>query len=111
MKYYITTAIINKVMEETSVYQMIIMVQKEVGDRFKAKVNTKEYNSLSIFLQYYFNIEKVTNVSKNSFIPKPKVDSVVIKFTRKENLLKLKNSDMFFKFVRDAFRQKRKNLI
>ena len=110
LPYYITTAIINKIMEETSVYQMIIMVQKEVGDRFKAKVNTKEYNSLSIFLQYYFNIEKVTNVSKNSFIPKPKVDSVVIKFTRKETLLKLKNTDMFFKFVRDAFRQKRKNL-
>ena len=86
------------------------MVQKEVGDRFKAKPGTKDYNSLSVFLQYYFDIEKVVLVNKNSFIPRPKVDSIVVKFTRKKELLYVKDEEMFFKFVRDSFKQKRKNL-
>lgn len=59
LPYYITTSIINKVMSELDVYEMIVMVQKEVGDRFKAKPGSKDYNSLSVFLQYYYDIEKV----------------------------------------------------
>lgn len=110
LPYYITTPIITKVMEETEIDEMIIMVQKEVGERFKANPNTKEYNSLSVYLQYYFDIEKVTLVSKNCFVPRPKVDSIVIKFTRKKDKIKLKNEDVFFKLVKDAFKQKRKNL-
>ncbi len=110
MPYYITTPIITKVMEEELVYEMIIMVQKEVGDRFKASPNTKEYNSLSIFLQYYFDISKVTLVSRNSFVPKPNVDSIVVKFVKKDKLLEVNDIELFFKFVRDSFTQKRKNL-
>ena len=99
-----------KVISETSVDEMIVMVQKEVGIRFMAKPNSKNYNSLSVFLQYYFDVSKVTLVSKNSFFPKPNVDSVVIKFSRKSELLKVNDLDFFFRFVRDAFTQKRKNL-
>ena len=110
LPYYITTPIINKVIEEVNIDEMIIMVQKEVGDRFKATPNTKEYNSLSVFLQYYFNISKVTVVSRNSFVPKPNVDSIVIKFTKRDKLLEVNNLDLFFKLVKDSFKQKRKNL-
>ncbi len=110
LPYYITTPIINKVIKEIDIDEMIIMVQKEVGDRFNAKPNSKSYNSLSVFLQYYFDIEKVTLVSKNSFIPKPNVDSLVLKLTRKKELLEVKNVDDFFDFVRSSFKQKRKNL-
>lgn len=110
LPYYITTPIINKVISETSVDEMIVMVQKEVGDRFMAKPNSKNYNSLSVFLQYYFDVSKVTLVSKNSFFPKPNVDSVVVKFSRKSELLKVNDLDFFFRFVKDAFTQKRKNL-
>lgn len=110
LPYYITTPIITKVMEEELVYEMIIMVQKEVGDRFKASPNTKEYNSLSVFLQYYFDISKVTLVSRNSFVPKPNVDSIVLKFVKKDKLLEVNDIELFFKFVRDSFTQKRKNL-
>lgn len=110
LPYYITTPIINKVIDETNIDEMIIMVQKEVGDRFKATPCTKEYNSLSLYLQYYFNIEKVCLVSRNSFIPKPNVDSIVIKFTRKQELPYVKDKDMFFTFIKDSFKQKRKNL-
>lgn len=110
LPYYITTPIINKIIEETEINEMIIMVQKEVGNRFMAKPNTKEYNSLSVFLQYYFNISKVTMVSRNSFVPKPNVDSVVVKFVRKNDLMRVKDLNLFFELVRDAFKQKRKNL-
>ena len=86
------------------------MVQKEVGDRFRAKPNSRQYNSLSIYLDYYFDIKKVLNVSRNVFIPKPNVDSIVLELVSKENKFELINKDIFFKLIKDSFRQKRKNL-
>lgn len=110
LPYYITTPIIMKIINETKIDEMIIMVQKEVGSRFKAKPNTKEYNSLSVFLQYYFDIKTVTIVNKNSFVPKPKVDSIVVRFSIKDNKIKANNEKVFFKLVKDSFTFKRKNL-
>lgn len=111
LPYYITTPIITKIIEETiPVEKLIIMVQKEVGDRFKAKTNTKDYNSLTIYLNYYFDIKKILDVSKNVFIPKPKVDSIVLELKKKTNKYELKNKSLFFKLVKDAFKQKRKTL-
>jgi 16S rRNA (adenine1518-N6/adenine1519-N6)-dimethyltransferase len=108
--YYITTAIINKVVKEIKVKEMILMMQKEVGDRILSSPNNKSYNSLSVFLQYYFDITKVMNVSKNSFFPKPKVDSVILKFTTNNKKYKVKDERIFFKLIRDSFQFKRKNL-
>ena len=86
------------------------MVQKEVGNRFKAKPNTKEYNSLSsIFLNYYYTVEKILDVSKNVFIPKPNVDSIVVSLTKRKTKIKVDNEQIFFKLVKDAFKQKKKN--
>lgn len=111
LPYYITTPIIVKIIEDKiNVDKMVLMVQKEVGDRFRANPGTKEYNSLSIFLNYYFDVKKIMDVSRNVFIPKPNVDSIVVIFTRKENKFDIKNEDLFFKLVRDSFRQKRKTL-
>lgn len=109
LPYYITTAIINKIIGESDPEEITIMVQKEVGDRFAAKPNTREYNSLSVFLQYHFDIVTVCKVSKNCFEPKPKVDSVVVKFIKKEKKY-VKNELHFYKLVKDSFMQKRKNL-
>lgn len=110
LPYYITTPIIIKLIEDKlDIDKIVVMVQKEVGNRFKAKPNTKEYNSLSIFLNYYYNVEKILDVSKNVFIPKPNVDSIVVSFTKKERK-ELKNEDIFFKLIRDSFKQKRKTL-
>ena len=97
-------------MELDEVSEMIVMVQKEVGDRFMAKPSTKDYNSLSVFLQYYFDVSEVVYVSRSCFVPVPNVDSIVVKFSRKANPLKVNDKDFFFKFVRDSFKQKRKNL-
>lgn len=111
LPYYITTPIISKfIEEEIPVDKIVVMVQKEVGDRFKAKPNTKEYNSLSIYLNYYFDVKKLLDVSKNVFIPKPNVDSTVIEFSKKEDKYYLKDNKLFFKLVRDSFNQKRKTL-
>lgn len=111
LPYYITTPIITKFIdEEVDVEKIIVMVQNEVADRFSANVGTKSYNSLTIFLNYYFDIKKAFVVSRNVFYPKPNVDSAVVVFTKKENKLSLKNKEIFFKLVKDAFVQKRKTL-
>lgn len=110
LPYYITTPIITKIVEnKIDVNKMIIMVQKEVGERFKA-TSGKDYNSLSIYLNYYFNISKIMDVSRNVFMPKPNVDSIVISLEKKAVKLNVKDEKLFFKLVRDSFRQKRKML-
>ena len=109
LPYYITTAIINKIVEETDPYEITIMIQKEVAERFMAKPCSREYGSLSVFLQYNFDIEKICTVSKNCFEPIPKVDSMVIKLKRKDNNF-VKDKEFFYKLIKDAFKQKRKNL-
>ena len=100
---------INKIVEESKPYQIIIMIQKEVADRFNAKPCTKQYGSLSVFLQYNFDIEKVCNVSKNCFEPIPKVDSTVLKLTSNKKY-NVNNEKTFYKLIKDSFKQKRKNL-
>jgi 16S rRNA (adenine1518-N6/adenine1519-N6)-dimethyltransferase len=110
LPYYITTPIIIKLIEDKiPVEKIVVMVQKEVGDRFNAKPNSKEYNSLTIFLNYYFDIKKLMDVSRNCFVPKPNVDSVIIEFKR-HNKYNVNNEELFFKLVRDSFKFKRKNL-
>lgn len=110
LPYYITTPIITKLIDDKiPVEKIVVMVQKEVGDRFNAKPNTKEYNSLTIFLNYYFDIKKLMDVSRNCFVPKPNVDSAIIEFKR-HNKYKSNNEDYFFNIVRDSFKFKRKNL-
>lgn len=111
LPYYITTPIIVKLIEENVLAdKIVVMVQKEVGERFKAKPNSKDYGSLSIFLNYYYSVKKLIDVSRNVFMPKPNVDSIVVAFERKENNLKANNEGLFFKLIRDSFRQKRKTI-
>ncbi len=111
LPYYITTPIITKFIdEEVDVEKIVVMVQNEVADRFSAKVGSKSYNSLTIFLNYYFDIKKAFIVSRNVFYPKPNVDSAVVVFNKKDNKIKVNNEGFFFKLVKDAFVQKRKTL-
>jgi len=109
--YYITTPIIEKIIaSQIDIKKIVIMVQKEVGDRFSAKPGSKEYGSISVFLNYFFDIKELFIVSKNCFIPKPNVDSVIISLEKKENKLKVKDEKVLFKLIKDSFRFKRKNL-
>ena len=111
LPYYITTPIITKIIDDNiNPDKMVFMVQKEVGDRFKATPGSKEYNSLSIYLNYYFDIKKVMDVSRNVFMPVPNVDSIVVEFNKKDELSYVDNKELFFKLVKDSFKFKRKTL-
>ncbi len=111
LPYYITTPIINKFIEEQiKVSKIVVMVQNEVADRFSAKVGSKNYNSLTVFLNYFYNIKKAFVVKKDVFYPRPKIDSAVVVLERKEKTPYLKNENLFFNLVRDSFKFKRKTL-
>ena len=89
---------------------MTLLVQKEVAKRFSAKPNTKDYGSLTVYLNYYFDIKYISDVKNTCFDPIPKVDSAIIKFERKPNNYNLKNEEIFFKLITDSFQMKRKTL-
>ena len=110
LPYYITTPIIEKIINsKIDVKAMVLMVQNEVADRLAAKPGSKDYGAITVYLNYYFDVEKLFVVNRNSFDPVPNVDSAVIKLARKDNKYQV-NEDLFFKFVKDAFAMKRKNL-
>lgn len=109
--YYITTPILMKLIEsDISFNKIVMMVQKEVGDRFSAREGSRDYGSISVFLNYYYYVKKEFLVSRNEFVPVPNVDSVVVSFSKKENTLKVNNKDVFHKLVRDSFKFKRKTI-
>lgn len=108
--YYITTPIVTKIIDEIKPDTFTIMVQKEVGNRLMAEPNTRDYGSLSVYSQFNYNVNKICDVSKNSFVPKPKVDSVVLKFDKNNKNHEIIDNQLFFSFIKNAFKHKRKNL-
>ena len=70
----------------------------------------EESRPFVLFINYYFNVRKLFVVSKNVFIPKPNVDSIVVSLEKRDERPNVINEDIFFKLVRDAFTQKRKTL-
>lgn len=109
--YYITTPIILKLIDSGLRFEKIVMmVQKEVGDRFSTKSGNKEYGSITVLLNYFYNIKKEFFVSRKQFVPEPNVDSVIISFSEKCDKLPLNDFKFFEKLVRDSFQYKRKTL-
>ena len=109
--YYITTPILMKLINSKLKFKKIIMmVQKEVGDRFSTSPGNREYGSITVLLNYFFKVKKEFFVSRKQFVPEPNVDSVIVSFSEKENKLILKNFDNFQKLLKDSFQFKRKNL-
>ena len=109
--YYITTPIIFKLIKSNICFdKVVMMVQKEVGDRFTASVGSRDYGSITVLLNYFYVIKKEFFVSKGNFIPQPKVDSVIISFQNNVCRPKLYNFDFFERIVRDSFQFKRKTI-
>jgi len=113
LPYYITTPIIMKVLEESTIIrELVVMVQLEVAKRLTSKPSTKDYNSLSVAIQYKTNASIALKVPKTVFVPAPNVDSAVIKLEVKpEILMKPLNEEKFFHMVRKSFTQRRKTLV
>ena len=110
LPYYITTPILFKLFESDLKIKCIsVMVQKEVADRFKASVNSKDYNALSVIVQHSYDVSILMNISKNVFNPKPNVDSAVIVFKPKTKKY-VKDEKEFYEMVKMAFTQRRKTL-
>lgn len=111
LPYYITTPIIFKLLSETKIKQFTFMVQKEVGDRLTGKPNTKDYNSLSVAMEYKTNSKVAYKVSPNSFYPAPKVDSALLMVKVKQMDSDANFDAQFLKFVQEIFSQRRKTVI
>ena len=113
LPYYITTPIIMGLLEShVPLKNITIMIQKEVADRMQAGPGTKDYGALSLAVQYYTDPEVLTTVSANCFIPRPNVDSSVIRLTlHEDNPTKVKDEELMFKLIRASFNQRRKTLV
>jgi len=110
LPYYVTTPILFKLFESgLNISKITVMVQKEVADRFNAKINSEDYNDLSIIVQYLYDVKLEMNVSKKVFYPEPGVDSAVISFTPKRVRNK-EFEDKLFMLLKKCFAMRRKTL-
>lgn len=112
LPYYVTTPIIVKLLKDGYNFKSLtIMIQKEVAERINAEPNCKEYGSLSVLVQYYCDTKIVRRVVPSSFIPRPKVESIVIRLDRlPEPRVKAKDEKLMFELVRAGFNMRRKTL-
>ena len=112
LPYYVTTPIIVKLLKEQYNFKSLtIMIQKEVAERIDAEPNCKDYGSLSVLVQYYCNTSIVRKVPPTCFMPRPKVESIVIKLERlSEPRVKVKDEALMFEIVRSGFNMRRKTL-
>lgn len=113
LPYYITTPIIMGLFESgVPIDSITIMVQKEVADRMQTGPGSKDYGALSLAVQYYATAKVILNVSATCFMPRPNVDSAVIKLTRhKEPTVNVADEKLMFKIIRASFNQRRKTLV
>lgn len=113
LPYYITTPILLKILEETNrVSKMVVMMQKEVAKRLSGKPSTKDYNALSVLIQYFTNPKILFNVKPNSFYPEPNVESSVLEIDYKKEIFnKADELEYFLKFNRNIFQNRRKTLL
>lgn len=111
LPYYITTPIVMKLLEENLKMKSItVMVQKEVGERFCAIPGGKEYGAITVSINYYSDSKIVLDVPKDNFNPIPEVDSCVVQLKLKKNHIELKDKKLFFRLIKIAFSQRRKNI-
>lgn len=113
LPYYITTPIIMGLFESgVPIDSITIMVQKEVADRMQTGPGSKDYGALSLAVQFYATAKVILNVSATCFMPRPNVDSAVIKLTRhKEPTVNVADEKLMFKIIRASFNQRRKTLV
>ncbi|MGI3136320.1 MAG: 16S rRNA (adenine(1518)-N(6)/adenine(1519)-N(6))-dimethyltransferase RsmA [Candidatus Phytoplasma vitis] len=113
LPYSISTPLLFKILFIPQIKTFTIMIQKEVGLRIISKEKEKNYNALSVLVQSLTRIIKIKVIKKNMFFPQPKVDGIVLRFDK----LDLNNEEKefiekdFYRFVKAAFQQKRKNLL
>jgi 16S rRNA (adenine1518-N6/adenine1519-N6)-dimethyltransferase len=113
LPYYITTPIIMGLFEsQVPIESITIMVQKEVAQRMQVGPGTKDYGALSLAVQYYAVPEIMLTVPASCFMPRPNVDSAVIRLTRHANPpVDVSDEKLMFDIIRASFNQRRKTLV
>lgn len=113
LPYYITTPIITMLLESRlPVKNIVVMVQKEVAERISAEPGTKDYGAISVLCRYFTKPELICVVPAELFVPKPKVDSAVLRLKVLEKpSVSVSDEKRFFRTVKAAFSQRRKTLL
>ncbi|HHU69661.1 MAG TPA: 16S rRNA (adenine(1518)-N(6)/adenine(1519)-N(6))-dimethyltransferase RsmA [Thermoanaerobacterales bacterium] len=113
LPYYITSPIIMTLLESNlNIDLMVFTVQKEVAQRLTALPGNKDYGAITVAINYYCQAEIITYISRNVFIPKPNVDSAVVRLiVREQPPVKLKDEALFFNLVKTVFKYRRKTLL
>ncbi|QPJ61976.1 MAG: ribosomal RNA small subunit methyltransferase A [Candidatus Nitronauta litoralis] len=112
LPYYAATPIIKRLIHyRKHITDMVLMLQREVAARMTAKPGTREYGSLTLFIQYHCEARRLLEVGAECFYPKPKVDSTVIRLTPRQLPPVVVNSETnLFQLIHTAFLHKRKTL-
>lgn len=112
LPYYVTTPIIANLLNgKYNIASITIMIQKEVAERIDAEPSTKDYGAFSLLVQYYCDTKIIRRVPPSSFIPAPKVDSIVIRLDRLEKpRVQISDEKLFFNVIRQSFNMRRKTL-
>lgn len=113
LPYYITSPVIMTLLEsELPIDEIVVMVQREAGERLCAEIGTRQAGAVTVAVNYYAESEILFDVLRDSFMPSPNVDSVVIKLKlRQEQCFEIKNKKRFFSIVKCAFSQRRKTAL
>ncbi|MCH7926783.1 MAG: ribosomal RNA small subunit methyltransferase A [Candidatus Dadabacteria bacterium] len=113
LPYSVASKIIFGLLEHSNSFtSLVVMLQKEVGQRICSNPNSKQYGAFSVIIQSYFDVKIAHTVSPNSFWPKPDVDSVIIKMVpRKEKIVSDRDRSVFNEVVKKAFQTRRKKMI
>lgn len=115
LPYYITTPVIMKLLSsDIRISSVTVMVQKEVAQRMQENPGNKSYGALSLAVRYYSDPHYIMTVSRNCFLPKPDVDSAVIRldvYDPEERPIVPKDEEKMFRIIRAVFNQRRKTLI
>lgn len=113
LPYYITTPIIMALLEHNlPIGSITVMVQKEVADRLASKPGTKQYGAITVAMNYYCNTSLITDVPHSCFMPRPNVESAVIKLVLHEQPpVQVNNEAQLLRIIKAAFSQRRKTLL
>lgn len=111
--YYITTPIIEKLLDQRKfVTSAFLVVQDEMATRISSPPGSRDYGSLSCFIQYFADAGKVFKIKKNCFYPKPRVESCLLRLDMLQKpRVRVSDEDLFFRIIRKAFSQRRKKMI
>lgn len=115
LPYYITTPIIMELLEKNNnsvIESITVMIQKEVAERLGAEPGNKDYGAITLSINYYSDANIVMTVPASCFMPRPNVDSAVIRMDIYDKPpVATKDEVKMFKVIKAAFSQRRKTLV